>query len=253
MPRNIKGMTLLKKDLEAISYLHRVKVATYEQIRRDIYVGYHLKSVCNRIYRLENNGLVTGICDRMITDGKRILSLTGKGFDAFVAKGTEERIELRSDSVEHDLTLVDIRSRLLNAKKVRSYYTENEIQTWGIREFEQKVSQFVNLNSDALVDISFSNGDLLVPLEYEKHPKSSTIYESLLKRYYSRSDVAIVLYICETGGVVDKLQRTEKQIIKNEEPRFLYTLIENFEKDETMKFTNCNGKSLRLNPRNSYD
>ena len=246
MKSKLKGMVLTKKEEELLHYLHAVKVSSYQRIKRDIYPSYHIRSVCNRIYRLEDNHLVRGECNRSINGGERTLSLTNKGFTEYVAQGIESRSELSSESVLHDLNLGDIRSRLLKAKKVSSYYTENQIQTWGISGFERRFTSYVNLNSDAMVEIQFSSGNQLIPLELEMHLKAKDRYEQLLKRYYQRDDVVLILYICANQNILNKVREMEMTLFKSEQPKFLYKLKQDFDADAYLEFTNCNGKSLRL-------
>ena len=111
MKSSILGMYISKVDIEFLKYLHSVKVASYEQASRDIYHGLKSNSVAKRLRKLENNKLIEGYRSRTIRHGKKVVSLTKKGFSEFVAKGEEQRIEIKSDSVEHDLSLVDIRLR----------------------------------------------------------------------------------------------------------------------------------------------
>src|SRR3989338_9200183 len=100
-------MKLSVNDRALMHYLHAVKVATYKQIHRDIYPDYCFRSVRNRVIKLSHLGLVIGSQDRLgLIDGKTI-SLSKKGFSHFVANGEENRIELKSEAVEHDVDLVD--------------------------------------------------------------------------------------------------------------------------------------------------
>ena len=246
MKSKLKGMVLTKKEEGLLHYLHAVKVSSYQRIKRDIYPTYHIRSVCNRIYRLEDNHLVRGDCNRSINGGERTISITNKGFAEYVAQGIESRSELSSESVLHDLNLVDIRSRLMKAKKISSYYTENQIQTWGIAGFDRTLTSFVNLNSDALVEIQFSSGSQLIPLELEMHLKAKDRYEQLLKRYYQRDDVFLILYICESQNILNKVREMEATLFKSEQPKFLYKLKQEFDTDAYLEFTNCNGNILRL-------
>lgn len=243
----LKRMNFNEQDKNLIHYLHEVKVATYEQIKRDIYPDYHFKSVCNRIYRLENNHLVHGWCDRVIGKGCRLISLTKQGFSRFVAKGLEKRIELNSDAIKHDLRLGDIRYRLKRASKVLDYHSENQLQTWPIGVYDVKVGRLANLNCDAVVSVRFPDDTLHLPLEYGASSKSDRRYEPLVKRYYARDDVPAVLYVCENETVLNKISRIETELFPSDQPKFFFKHVSDLFEDETMSFGNCHNFPLKLN------
>jgi hypothetical protein len=241
----IKDMYVSEQDIKLLSYLHAVKVATYQQIQRDIYPTYHLHSVCNRIYRLEANDFVQGFRRRLDAEGKRYISLTKNGFKSFVANGDERRIELQSEAVNHDLALVDIRSHLMKASKVCKVITENELQTWPDILLETPAFNLRYLNSDAVVEADFSS-KIFFPLEYEASAKSKVRYEALLKRYYHRYRDFLVLYVCETNEILRKVSRLERQLYPGDKPLFFYALRQNLLADESCSFRNFNDYEIQL-------
>ena len=131
MKPDIKNIFITEKDVRFLRYLHAVKVSTYERATRDIYTNHKVKSVSGRIRKMEDNHLLEGWCNRKLEKGKRVVSLTSKGFDLFVKNGEEQRVELKSNSVIHDLCLVDIRHKFMKHDNIKMYLTENEVQTWG--------------------------------------------------------------------------------------------------------------------------
>ncbi|MBI2603762.1 MAG: hypothetical protein HYW48_11985 [Deltaproteobacteria bacterium] len=58
MTFRLKGMYLYPRDIEFLKYLHAVKIATYEQIRRDIYGEICIHAVGNRMRKFNGNRLV---------------------------------------------------------------------------------------------------------------------------------------------------------------------------------------------------
>lgn len=246
MRKSSRRKVLTLKDICLLRYLHAVKASTYKRINRDIFPEYHPKSIPNLIYHLEANNLVSGCITRQMAGGERVISLTNKGFKNFIKNGDEKRIELKSDAVEHDLGLVDIRCRLLMAKRTESYHTENEIQTWGGLEIDEAIESLLNLNSDAIVQLKFSDGPIYVPLEYEIHAKSKAKYISFVKKIYQRNDVFFLLFICGDESILRKVKNIEINEIKNRQPKFLYKLKQDFFLDSTLEFSNCIGDSLRL-------
>ena len=247
-----KNMNVTPADVQLLWYLHAVKVSTYEQIKRDIYSDYHFASVCNRIYRLERNGLVCGNRNRVLASGKRYISLTRKGFDEFVAKGNEVHIELKSDAVNHDLELVDIRYCMLKASRVLQYHSENELQTWGINQSEI-VGQFINLNSDAVLLLRFPKGEIICPLEYELNGKSIDRYEPLIKKYYRRDDVPLVLYLCNSKEVMNRISKIEKKLFQSDQPKFFYKVMQKIATSDELSFHNYNDRILTLHQPTGYE
>ena len=249
MKSQIKGLYITEEDIKFLHYLHAVKVSTYSQINRDIYTTYTYESVGDRVRKMENNKLLEGYQTKTVCYRKKILMLTKKGFDAFIKEGDEQRVELKSDSVGHDLSLVDIRHKLLKQERVNVYLTENELQTWGYTLYNGRYSEFVDLNSDALIEVKAPRGILRIPVEYESFHKSKTRYVDFVDKYYSRDDIPIVLLIYRTNQVVNQLQEIEKERIESnnpDRPKFFYALMSHVLKTETPKFSNCSGDELKL-------
>ena len=242
-------MNITGRDIQLLHYLHAVKVATYQQIHRDLYPEYQPRSVCNRIVKLERSGLVGGTQNRLHSCGERIISLSKKGFQKFVEKGNESRCEFKSEVVNHDLRLVDIRYTLMNLENCSSYYTENQIQTWGHHEYGNEILRFVRLNSDAIAKISFAKGDLWAVIEYEDAEKAAQRYDPIVRKYYLSEDVAIVLYICKSENTVRKICDIEKSIFPGDQPKFFYQTINNLGGNDDVSFYNCNNYVLRFATR----
>ena len=189
MRPQISGIFITEKDIHFFNYLYAVKVATYSQINRDIYTGYTRKSVANRIRKMEDNHLLEGYQKRNIANGQRFISLTKKGFDGFVKRGYEKRVEPKSGSVTHDLFLVDIRHKLMKQNRVKGYTTENELQTWGHPLGDASYLDFVYLRPDAVTGLQCPTCIIQIPVEYDAFHKSRNRYVNVVKQYY---DSAVV-------------------------------------------------------------
>ncbi len=247
MEPKIEGINFRSVDEELLRYLHAVKVANYHQIHRDIYPGYHTRSVCNRLNVLEAKGLIVGMRQRFYASGKKVLSISKRGFEAVVAKETEKRLELKSEAIQHDLSLVDIRHRLMQANRISKYLTENQIQTWGSLEYGADIANLEHLNSDAIIAVQFPKAQVLVPLEYESHSKSETRYEPLVRNYYAKDEVAIVFYVCECEAIMNKIIKMENSLYKGDKPKFFFCLLKELLQDDAMPFKNCHGFALKMN------
>ena len=246
MNKKKKGVFITERDMRFFRYLHSVKVVTYKQAFRDMYSDYSYKGAENRIRKLEDNRFIRGCRFRTLLNGKRVISLSNKAFNLFVKNGLEQRVELESDSVLHDLDLGDIRSSFLKLNRVQMYLTENELQTWGHSINDSAYSTFVSLNSDAVVDFKFLKCNLKIPLEYDKTHKASYRYEKILHKYYTRDDIHIVLYVCKNKKMMNQLMEAEKKIFKQEMPKFFYILKSNILKNNSFLFLNCMQEELNL-------
>ena len=195
---------------------------------------------------MEENGLLEMWCNMKSERGKRIFNLKPKGFDLFVKNDETQRVILKSDSVEHDLALVDIRHKLMKQEKIKVYLTENEIQTWGSTLYGERYSPFVDLRPDAIVDMQVPRGIVRVPVEYDACHKSKDRYTTFVDKYYNRSNVAIVLMICGQEGIMKVIKDVEEKKITSSRPKFFYALKSDLLKSDTAIFVNCNGDKLKL-------
>lgn len=238
MNLQIKGIYIDDRDIKLFSYLHAVKVATYEQIKRDIYPEICLDAVGHRIRKLEDNKFIEVGRNRLLLKGKRFVSLKKQSFDDFVRKGQELRIELKSDAMHHDLMLVDIRYKFLKSQKTIAYDTENEIQTWGIKN--------KHLNSDAIVTSLLGSEQFQIPIEYESSLKKADRYEPFLKKYYQESDLPLVLFIADSQSIINTVIKLEKELFNWDKPKFFYRLKQELLADDALMLLNCNQAELCL-------
>lgn len=246
MKQKINRVYIKEEDINLFFYLHAVKVSTYSQITRDIYFNYQQESVANRIRKMENNKFLKGYRSRTLRCGKQVITLTESGFNKFVRNSTEARLELKSGCIEHDLSLVDIRHYLLKQEKVRTYLTENQMQTWGHILGDGRYSSLVDLRSDAIVEIQAPKRALNIPVEYDSSHKAGYRYEKLLDKYYSRDDIPIVLFVFRSQRDMNNFKEIEKKKIGSGRLKFFYILEENILKTETVRFYNCHDDELKL-------
>jgi hypothetical protein len=239
-------MRINERDIKLLHYLHAVKVASYKQIHRDIFPEHKYRSACNRIIQFKHLGLISGWHDRLSTEAYKVTKLSKLGFKRFVENGQEQRVELKSDSVDHDLGLVDIRSCLMNYSKVKEYYTENQIQTWWATSRCETKQSLTPLHSDAIAQVILGNEKLWAAIEYESAAKAEARYEPIVKRYYSNTDVSLVLYICSSNEVLNKIRKTEMKLFETEYPKFFYQLKPLNSSIVEDKFVNCHGRILLL-------
>ncbi len=245
MKKSSQSFWKSNKDEDLFDYLHEVKIATLVQINRDVYGYEKFKTLYKRIAKFEKLGFLTQSC-HVAFPKQKLISLTRQGFDEFLGNGDERIIELKSDSIAHDLNLVDIRHRLLNADKVIDFFSENALQTWKKYSENTDLRPYVEARCDAALKAQFSNGDVLLAVEYEANRKYISRIDEVVAKYYNTNDIPAVLYICSDEQIVQEHIQAENRRFSKYDARIYYKTFENFVHDQTLAFKNRDGEVLRL-------
>ncbi len=245
MKSNLKGFWLRNKDEKFFGYLHRVKIATLLQINRDVYDFDKFRNVYQRIATLEKAGLLTQT-SHVAFPKQKLITLSRKGFDEFVSTGDERIVELRSDSIAHDVKLVDIRHRFLNSDKVIEYHTENTLQTWLECLNSKELRPYVEARCDAAIKARFPTGEVFLAVEYEASQKFASRIREAINKYYNTDEIPAVLYICADDDIIQRYTQEERRNFAKYDARIYYKTIESFTHDQTLAFKNRDGELLRL-------
>jgi len=181
-------MWITSQDQALFRYLYENKVALAKQIRRDIYCGYSLRSVNNRLCKLIKKKYVQARQYREL-GSRMVYSVDALGFRKFIKPlGSDNlRQELESSAVRHDLDLLEIRKKLEGCAEIKQYYTENLIAANGLYD-EDEFFHFSLLKPDAIVKFSRGGKVFNVALEYESARKYADRYELLFRNYYARNE-----------------------------------------------------------------
>ena len=192
------------------------------------------------------SGLVDWGKARILFNGKRVMSLTKMAFDILLKSDNEKRIELKSDAIQHDLNLVDIRHRLMKSRAIKEYFTENEFETWGKAKYSEDCMALAKFYPDAILDIQLPKCRYYAPLEYDLHSKSDARYREILHKYYRSYNVNIVFFVAESKAIIKKLKKLESKIYQVDYPKFFYALKQNLLEGDTIKFLNYRKDILEL-------
>ncbi len=242
------ALIIMKRDVQFFKYLHACKVATTKQINRDIFKTCHATCYQRLQKYLEKKFLQVVPTDRQ-RDQSYAYEVTKKGEKVIKANIRDLLCEnrFRSNSVAHDLTLVDIRNILLSKNDVKEYFTENQIQTYKDFRTEKDLIPFQELQCDA--GIMIQRGDtnpLYIGVEYESSAKSRSRYLDKIGSLYYNGPVYLI-YICKDKSLIKKLKKIEGIYIKNRAPKIFYiTLSEFLESKDSVTFTRQDGKSICL-------
>lgn len=234
-------------EKKLFSYLFLNKVATSTQIQRDIFKSISHQAMYKRLNLLIGLGYLTANYHRELK-GRLVYSLTKKSLEEFVIgnSSSELRQQLQSNSVLHDLDLVDIRSKIKSFIMVETYYTENLIRSGITLIDSEQIKEFRNFYFDAIVKLNKAGKIHFLALEYERTLKFSSRYQDYFKKVYSRPEVSAILYICQNQKVLQKIQGFEQKEIQNNWPKVFYATLDAILTNSNIIFLNLKGEKITL-------
>lgn len=210
----MNDLILGSQDFKFLNYLHINKVATQQQIYRDIF-RIDPSNFRKKIRRYVELGLISRLYGGRDVNYGRIVTLTKKGYREFVKvySSLVAHKRFRSNSFEHDLMLVDIRNVLMNKKDVTSYHSENQIQTYRDFDAEESLQPYKQHFSDAVLTVEeASESPTFIALEYEASCKSREDYRKKLSDFYFYSAFDAVLYVCKDKHIEKQIKKIDDQI-----------------------------------------
>ena len=198
------------------------------QIHQKIFTERSLQIASRRLVELRKNGFV----ERRHVDGPSghalcVFQNTPKAIKA-IADSYRYAItsELcKSDSIEHDVALVNLRSRIERLSTVTNYITENMLQACGKFSEMEETRPFVLSNTDAAIEITRQDKKMLVGLEFENSEKARERYIRKLVNYYSDGRTPVIFYVCESLRIRCAVAQAEAEMIGTRRPRCFYGLL----------------------------
>lgn len=237
------------RDLEKnlFKYLFLNKVSTSVQIQRDIYRGISHQALYKRLNQLIGFGYLSANYHKEL-GGRLVYSLSPKGFTDYISgKSVKDfRKQIQSNSIEHDVDLADIKSKLCGFKMVSGYFTENFIQSRFESLDDEKLSGFKGINFDAVVKVNKDGKEHLLPPEYERTLKFVSRYNDYFRKVYSRQEVAAILYICSSQSVLEKIQKYEQMALGNNWPKVFYSTLDGILNSSSATFYNLKKETIIL-------
>lgn len=153
----------------------------------------------------------------------------------------------KSDSVEHDIELVNVRNRLRMLRSVVNYYTENVLQACEDFSATDALVAFKKQNTDAALEIRKNGRVNIIGLEFEKSEKAFDRYARKLRSYYSEPHAAVILYVCRNAAIQRTLARAEASVMGLQRPRCFYAfLVDVLQANEKCTFMNLKGDTITL-------
>ena len=204
-----KSIIVTERDESLLRYLFVNKVAAVVDIQKDIFDNANLKTVHNRLKKLSDAKLIDATVQRERRN-RLAYFVTKLGFKKYVADdGAAKRVQLMSDSIEHDLTILQLKRRFRRFKNVINFYSENLVISGLMDEEYPELRNLGELRPDAVVKLKFKDKVYFLPLEYEASAKSERRIAKLFSKYYTSPYVPAVLFISKTGTIEKKMLQSE--------------------------------------------
>ena len=167
------------RDRLLFKELFENRVMSVDQIRTDIFSKVSQQAISRRLVKLTEYAFIERrtICDLggsklsvYLNTQKAIKKMCGE----YGHRITSELC--KSDSVEHDLRLVDLRRRFMTMKCVTKYHTENVLQSCHEFSDSEDIRPFVIHNTDAVLEIEKNGKKITIGLEFENSEKAFERY-----------------------------------------------------------------------------
>jgi len=199
----------MDRDIHLFYTLLEYKIMSFHQIRKFIFSNTRQQVTYRRLLKFLLGGYIERI---FLPHGDRYMSaysLSENGLKKLVeVKGVQmARYQLRSNSIDHDLALVEIGERLKNAGGVVKYLTENILRSTIDYDEAWRYRDFVQNCSDACLEIERDDRIIRIAVEYESTLKSNERYERKFMDYRLSNNIGIVFYICESINVWNRLEK----------------------------------------------
>lgn len=228
MRRYPEGVVITERDRAIFGEIFENRVMYGKQLSASHFPGLAPQRARRRLCKLERIGYL----ERRYVYGPResahaAYSLTPKALKAIAStyrhKITREFV--KSDSVAHDLVLVEVRRRLERLKLITGYYTENMLQACAEFSEREALWPFVQNNTDAVLEVTRQGNKTLVALEFENSEKAQERYTRKLVSYYSDAKTPAVFYVCGSARIRAALVKAEAAVGGKGPPRCFYALL----------------------------
>jgi hypothetical protein len=242
------GMYVTDRDKALFDYLFLHKIATAEQIDRDVlhisyphHVHRRLKTLVDHHYLKVTTTLWQG-------RPKFAYYLSQTGFERFIAERIGRQwAQLKSDSPEHDVVLVDLRKRFLQIDNVHHFITENAIEAELDCPDGFPVKPFLEMHCDGAVIYKSKGETFYFAVEYEATLKSKPRYEEHLTSYYIRTEIDGVIYIVKDTRIQSVLAKIDSHLCQGGTSKvFIGESMNVLNPRKKLIFENCNEEVLQL-------
>ena len=227
-----------ERDAEVLLAIFKSKILTLEMIYKFFFSGSTKSNTCRRLQQLIQHGylLPKPVCiDRRRLSAFSLTPLGVKEIDRLLDYEVTHRYYI-SDSVDHDLDLVEIDDVVKRFNAVQKVLSESELQSCTNYTKIRDLVPFVKLRSDRVLSVESDNGLEYVALEYERSVKSQKRNIGKLQDYYSKARIPAVFYVCKDHSVARALSKVDAEITKDRKSKVYFSTLSELQ-EATAKVT----------------
>ncbi|MCI5072643.1 hypothetical protein MRY82_06875 [bacterium] len=250
MPKIKKGCLINARDIQIFEYLFEHRVALLEHIAQNIFTNIAYQTVVNRLNKLSHYSWLDKKPINHYGQYKNVYSISKKAFAHYIDSEWYDfsYTQLKSDSILHDLKLIEVKQKLCSLNTVVQIESENHLHKKSIHDPSKVRSGFSRLRSDAAIHFNFGTGKIqTVPLELELSQKSKKQCHKKILDYYTLTSYPLILYIHSSPAIRNQMELSETKVTTNQNSRLYFCTLDNvLSHNGTVKFKNQKGKVLTL-------
>lgn len=212
-----------------MQFLFESKVASIAQLRTKFFSKVTQQAASKRLSRLVRQGWLSCFGYAEHEKMRFVYSLSHKGYETFVLREGENdrRRQLTSDSIGHDLALVDIRLALARNPAVTAFVTENLLQSCQEYSEDVELEDLVSLRVDGAVQIKAGSRRTIAPIEYEASLKSRERCRDKIEGFYANYDGSLVIFVCKDESILKRMREIDKDVCQNRPSKMYFSLLKN--------------------------
>lgn len=243
------GFVFTDRHETILKYLFRNKVATYRQLHDDLFASVKKSVVSRHLGKLMNDKRITKSLVSVQGKYTQVYSLDDGAIELIENCNKEEMVrhQLQSGTIEHDIHLVELRRKLSRSCSVINYHSENELQCMPEYRADMKFAPFIQLKSDAVIEVPLKKGPALVPVELEISQKSSARYDDKILEYYKHPSIRGVLFVAGNTAIENMVRKSEEETRRQSAPKFFYAQLNRvLTAEKEITFQNLSGEQFIL-------
>lgn len=122
------------------------------------------------------------------------------------------------------------------------------MQTYQDFQTIERLKPFNELHFDALLSFKETgDGPVMIPLEYEAHSKSATLYRKRITKIYYYKTIPVILYVCANTQVENAIKKVEAEFAINQKKKLFFITLENLMRsNESVTFTSQDSRKIKI-------
>ena len=228
--------SLTDRDIAIFKYLHENKVASGKHLHQFIFKSAS-GTARRRLIKLRQIGMLAAISRDEDGDKSIVYSLTRKSFNLLQRIYPEDCLikRYRSNSVDHDLRLLEIKNALQQKGLVSGYWPENILHSSARVQTNSRIIPFIDLQADAVIRLGRKVDEYFYcGIEYEASLKAQSEYARKIASIYLNENIEAILYVTKNLEIERRIKKTELEQAPGREKKIFFAQLE--------KVTNENSK-----------